>query len=97
MKRRDFLTLFGSAAATRPLAARAQQPERMRRIGVLESVAADDPSAPGRLAAFAQGLQELGWSTGRNLRIDYRWGRRQMSISFAATRPSSSRSRRTSP
>ena len=74
MKRRDFLTLFGSAAAARPLAARAQQPERMRRIGVLESVAADDPSVPGRVAAFAQGLQELGWSIGRNLRVDYRWG-----------------------
>jgi putative ABC transport system substrate-binding protein len=72
MKRREFITLLGGAAAW-PLAARAQQPERMRRIGVLMSTAVDDPQDPARLAAFAQGLQELGWTIGRNLRIDYRW------------------------
>ncbi len=65
MKRRD---------AAWPLAARAQQPERTRRICVLMSTAVDDPQDPARLAAFAQGLQELGWTIGRNLRIDYRWG-----------------------
>jgi putative tryptophan/tyrosine transport system substrate-binding protein len=64
---------FGAAAAW-PLAARAQQPERLRRIGVLMYLAADDPDSPARVAAFAQGLQELGWIDGRNIRIDYRWG-----------------------
>jgi putative tryptophan/tyrosine transport system substrate-binding protein len=73
VKRREFITLLGGATAW-PLAARAQQPERMRRIGVLMSTAVDDPQDPARLAAFAQGLQELGWTIGRNLRIDYRWG-----------------------
>src|SRR5262245_51876665 len=73
MRRRDFITLLGGAAAW-PLAARAQQGERMRRVGVLMNLAADDPEAPARIAAFAQGLADLGWSIGRNLRIDYRWG-----------------------
>jgi putative tryptophan/tyrosine transport system substrate-binding protein len=73
MKRREFITLLGGAAAW-PLTARAQQGERVRRIGVLMSTAVDDPQDPARLAAFAQGLQELGWTIGRNLRIDYRWG-----------------------
>jgi putative ABC transport system substrate-binding protein len=73
MNRRGFITLLGGAAAW-PLAARAQQPERMRRIGVLMNLTADDPEAPGRVAAFAQGLGELGWTIGRNVRIDYRWG-----------------------
>src|SRR5262249_41038671 len=73
MKRRDFITLLGGAAAW-PLAAHAQQGERMRRVGVLMNLAADDPEAPARIAAFAQGLADLGWSIGRNLRIDYRWG-----------------------
>ena len=72
MQRREFITLLGGAAAW-PLAARAQQPERMRRIGVLMSLAADDPEAQARLAAFVQGLRELGWTEGRNVRIDTRW------------------------
>ena len=73
VKRREFITLLGGAAAW-PLAARAQQRERMRRIGVLMNLAADDPEAQTRLAAFHQGLQEAGWAVGRNLRIDIRWG-----------------------
>src|SRR5262245_33760800 len=72
MRRRAFITLLGGAAAW-PLAARAQQPERMRRIGVFMPLAADDKQAQARLAAFLQGLQALGWTDGRNVRIDYRW------------------------
>src|SRR2546430_10875919 len=73
MRRRDCITLFGGAAAAWPLEARAQQADRMRRIGVLMNVAADDPEAPARVGAFSQGLAELGWTIGRNVRIDYRW------------------------
>ena len=72
MKRREFITLLGGAAAAWPVAARAQQ-ERMRRIGVLMNLAADDPEALGRITAFVQGLQQLGWTDGRNVRIDARW------------------------
>ena len=72
IKRRDFITLVAGAAAW-PLAARAQQPERMRRIGVLMNLAADDPEGQARLTAFLQGLQQLGWTDGRNVRIDTRW------------------------
>src|SRR5215475_1351869 len=72
MRRREFITLVGSAAAW-PLVARAQQAERMRRVGVLTGVA-DDPNSRARNAAFVRGLQELGWVDGRNIRIDYRWG-----------------------
>jgi ABC-type uncharacterized transport system substrate-binding protein len=74
MKRREFITLIGGAAAAWPLAARAQQTDRMRRIGVLMNLAADDPEASVRFAAFLQGLQELGWAIGRNMSIDTRWG-----------------------
>jgi putative ABC transport system substrate-binding protein len=73
MKRREFITLLGGAAAAWPLAARAQQSERMRRIGVLVAVA-DDPESRGRITAFVQALQELGWTEGRDVRIDARWG-----------------------
>ena len=77
MKRRAFITLLGGAAAASlaawPLAARAQQAERMRRIGVLMSTAADEPEGQARIAAFRQALQQLGWSDGRNVRIDIRW------------------------
>jgi putative ABC transport system substrate-binding protein len=72
MRRREFITLLGGAAAW-PLVARAQQGGRARRIGVLLSLRADDPNATARITAFAQALQPLGWTTGRNLRIDYRW------------------------
>jgi putative tryptophan/tyrosine transport system substrate-binding protein len=74
MRRREFLSFVGTATAAWPLAARAQQGERVRRIGVLVGTAADDPQAPSRIAALAQGLSELGWTAGRNLRIDYRFG-----------------------
>ena len=73
MRRREFITLLGGAASW-PLAARAQQPERMRRIGVLTNLVADDPEAQARVGAFLQGLQEFGWAVGRNVRIEYRWG-----------------------
>src|SRR5215470_4217163 len=73
MKRRHFITLLGGAAAW-PIAARAQQPERMRRIGVLMNTAAEDPEGQARIAAFHQGLQEHGWTLGQNARIDVRWG-----------------------
>jgi putative ABC transport system substrate-binding protein len=73
MKRREFVTLLSSAVVAWPLAARAQQADRMRRVGVLETRAADDPEGQARLALFLQGLQELGWTDGRNVRIDYRW------------------------
>jgi ABC-type uncharacterized transport system substrate-binding protein len=71
-RRREFITLLGGAAAW-PLAARGQQVERLRRIGVLAQAAANDPETAARLTAFVQGLQELGWSVGRNARIEYRW------------------------
>jgi putative ABC transport system substrate-binding protein len=74
MRRRDFITLLGGAAAVWPLAARAQQGTRMRRIGVFMPGVADDPEGQARNAAFLQRLGELGWIVGRNVRIDYRWG-----------------------
>src|SRR5262249_35138404 len=73
VKRREFISLIGGAAAW-PIAARAQQPQRMRRVGVLLNVTSDDPESQTRLAAFAQGLQSLGWIIGQNVRLEYRWG-----------------------
>jgi putative ABC transport system substrate-binding protein len=73
MRRREFITLLGGSVAAWPLVARAQQPERMRRIGVLTYLAPDDAEGQARLAAFAQALKQLGWSDGDNLRIDTRW------------------------
>jgi putative ABC transport system substrate-binding protein len=73
MQRRVFLGVLGGAAAW-PIAARAQQPDRVRRIGVLMNLGAEDPEGQVRVAAFLQGLQQIGWSVGRNLQIDYRWG-----------------------
>ena len=86
MQRREFITGIGGAAAAWPLAVRAQQPERPRRIGALMNVAASDPEAPGRVGAFAQGLSALGWTIGDNVRIEYRWyaGNADASRKYAA-------------
>src|SRR5262245_5291387 len=73
-RRREFILLIGGAAAAWPLAGRAQQPDRMRRIGVLMSAVESDPRELEYITAFAQGLAELGWIVGRNVRIEYRWG-----------------------
>ena len=73
MRRREFMTLLGGAVAAWPLTARAQQPERVRRIGVLMAQGADDPAQQARVATFLQGLQQFGWTAGRNLHIDTRW------------------------
>ena len=73
MRRREFITLLGGAATAWPLIVRAQQPDRMRRIGVLMGPAADDPDGQARIAALLQGLQQLGWAVGRNVRVDIRW------------------------
>jgi ABC-type uncharacterized transport system substrate-binding protein len=74
MRRREFITLVVGAAATWPLVAGAQQAEAVRRIGVLMTLSEDDPEGRDRMAAFLQSLQQLGWSDGRNVKIDYRWG-----------------------
>jgi putative ABC transport system substrate-binding protein len=74
VKRRDFIKLFAGVAAAWPLTARGQQQSGMRRVGVLWNFAADDSEVQSRNAAFLQGLSELGWTVGRNLQIDYRWG-----------------------
>ena len=74
MKRREFITLLGGAAARGRWRRGRSSRERMRRIGVLMAAAADDPECQARIAAFLQGLQQLGWTDGRNVRIDIRWG-----------------------
>jgi putative tryptophan/tyrosine transport system substrate-binding protein len=73
MTRREFITLLGGAAAAWPFAARAQQRDRMRRVGVLMNIAEDDAQAQSRMEAFLNGLQPFGWTVGRNLQIDVRW------------------------
>jgi putative tryptophan/tyrosine transport system substrate-binding protein len=74
MRRRDFITLLGGATAAWPLAARAQQGERMRRIGVLMLYPESDPEGQLRATAFRQALENLGWALGRNVQIDFQWG-----------------------
>src|SRR5262249_51007068 len=83
MRRREFITLLG-AAATWPLAVRAQQSQRVRRIGALQSLAADDLAAKSSIAAFTHRLQELGWAEGRNLHVDYYWAAGDLSRVRAA-------------
>src|SRR3954449_11187841 len=73
INRREFITLFGGTATLWSLAARAQQADRKRRIGILMTIAANDPEAQARIVVFAQALQALGWTDGRNARIDIRW------------------------
>ena len=73
MNRRTFITVLSGAATAWPLAARAQQSERVRRVGVLTNLAADDPEGQVRFTAFAQALAQLGWTVGQNLRIEHRW------------------------
>jgi ABC-type uncharacterized transport system substrate-binding protein len=75
MRRREFVTLLGGTAAAWPIAARAQQGDQMRRIGMLMGYAEDDPEAQAWVAAFREGLQKLGWTDGRNIRIDIRWAK----------------------
>ena len=86
MRRREFITLLGGVAAAWPLVARAQQPERMRRIGVIIPAAVDDPEYRARVAGFLQRLEALGWTDGRNVRIEYRWssGKPEESRRYAA-------------
>jgi len=74
MQRRDFIKVIASSAVAWPLAARAQQRERVRRVGILTPFPADDAEGQERLTAFAQALQQAGWTPGQNLRLDYRWG-----------------------
>jgi putative tryptophan/tyrosine transport system substrate-binding protein len=74
MRRREFITLVGGTVAAWPVCARAQQSEQIRRVGLLMNTAADSPEAQPRLSAFQQGLEQLGWSDGRTVRIDIRWG-----------------------
>jgi putative tryptophan/tyrosine transport system substrate-binding protein len=78
LKRREFITRRGGAAAACPLAARAQQPERVRRIGALMPFTADDAEGKAIVAALRRGLHELGWTDGRNIRVEYRWGGRNV-------------------
>ena len=73
MRRRDFLRILGGAAATWPLTSRAQQGERVRHVGVLMHVTENDPDGQARLTAFVEGLKELGWAEGHNVRFDIRW------------------------
>lgn len=93
MKRREFITLLGGAVVASPLTSRAQQAERVRRIGVLMPLAADDTEGQARFTAFLQGLRELGWTDGHNVRIDTRWTEgkpdviRRYAAEFAALAP----------
>ena len=93
MQRREFITLIGGAAAW-PLAAHAQQPDRMRHIGVLMAHAESDPEFQTYVTAFREGLQKLGWTEGRNIRLDFRWGalddaelRQRSAIELVALKP----------
>ena len=93
--RREFIALVGGAAAAWPTGARAQQPERMRHIDVLSPLPADDPRAKTLIAAFLEGLAQLGWTDGRNVRIHYCWGAGDQRDAFAVAQRSWSRLRRT--
>jgi putative ABC transport system substrate-binding protein len=101
MTRRKLIALLGSTAVTWPLGARAQQPERVRRIGVLQGLATNDPEGQARFEAFLQALEQLGWTDGRNIQIVHRWtdgdaGRTVTVTAHAPTRRNWSRSLLTS-
>jgi putative ABC transport system substrate-binding protein len=83
MRRREFISLLGGAAAAWPLAARAQQPDRVRRIGVLMGLSESDPEAQSRIAAFRKTLQGLDWTEGRNVRVEYYWAARDIDRTHA--------------
>src|SRR4051812_10317841 len=85
MRRRDFITAIAGSAATWPLVARAQQPDRVRRIGVLMAARENDQQSGSRITAFQQSLEKLGWTVGRNLAIDYRWSASDPERARAAT------------
>jgi hypothetical protein len=97
MRRREFIALIGAAAIARPRSAGAQQLDRIRNIGVLTNLTADDAVGQARITAFLQGLQERGWTVGRNLRIDTRWNAddAERSRKYAVEASSRARSRRT--
>jgi putative ABC transport system substrate-binding protein len=88
MNRREFISLLGGSVAVWPFAARAQQPERMRRIAIL-MVTADDADGQARITALREGLQKLGWTEGHNLRIDTRWAAGENASDGATSRQSS--------
>jgi len=88
MRRREFITLFGVAMAARPLAARAQQPNRMRLVGVLMAFAETDSAAQSWLAAFRAALANSGWTEGSNLRIELRWSANILFLSGSAAQKS---------
>ena len=88
MKRREFITLLGGAAATWPFAARGQQADRVHRIAVLMNWSESDPEAQARVAAFEQTLKQIGWRDGHNIRIDYRWTDGNLVQAQESARPS---------
>ena len=87
MRRRTFITLLGGAAVAWPVTASAQKAERERRIGVLMHLPENDPEAQARIRALLHGLQQLGWTEGRNLRIDYRFGAADVDRARAGRHP----------
>ena len=95
MRRREFLGVLAGAVAVLPRVARAQQGERVRRVGVLMPFTANDPEAQARNALFEQSLRELGWMVGRDLQIDYRWPGGEAAFHPSTTRRNWLRSRRT--
>ena len=86
MRRRDFISFLGGTAVAWPLGAHAQQPDRVRRIGVLQAINESDPEGQLRKAPFVRGLQKFGWTEGANVMIDYRWGA-ATPTAFGFTRP----------
>ena len=86
MRRREFISLLGGALATWPLAAEGQQGEQVRHLGMLMTQAEDDPNGQARSKTFLQALEQLGWSSGRNLRIEYRWSAGDPATAFARMR-----------